>query len=283
MRQPKAHKLTQVLPAVRFMPKLEVTKELAAELIDIVDRALVRNGKVAAGFDPSGQDIFPSIFAPEKAQRAAEYYVSTKLSEIPLPAFRKIVDRKKKGSVAFAVDQLLKSLQNENDPPYAQMRALFCGFSPAVDGLDANSEDLAVEESAPDHDDRPYEDDSLEPEGIWRAKYSPDVLGDILTHWLNLLDELHKSAGGGSKAPGRSPVDAEVVFVSWLAAYWTDLGLPLSSGRGDPSGASLQDQQGLFAEFVRKAAEIIPVQKIPKERRPASWEHAIRENLSKKT
>jgi hypothetical protein len=286
MRQPKAKKITQVLPSVRFMPKLSVSKELAAELIDIVDQALARGGKGISGFDPAGRDIVPSIFAPEKAQQAAEFYVSAKQYETPLPDFRKTVDRKKKGSIAFVADQLLKLLQSENEPPFAQMRALFCSADPTVDGLDGPGEqqDTPEEAEEPEGDDQPYDDDADEPEGIWRTKYSPEVLKDILTQWLQLLDDVHKSAGGGPSAPGRSPIDAEINFVSWLAAYWqNELGLPLSSGRGTPADANNHDQQGLFADFVRKAAEIIPIEMIPKERRPASWEHAIRENLPKKT
>jgi hypothetical protein len=281
MRQPKAKKITQVLPTVRLMPTLPVSKELAADLIDIVDQALARSGKGVAGFEPSGRDIFPSIFAPNKAQQAAEFYVSAKRYETPLPDFRKTVDRKKKGSVAYAADALLKLLQSEDEPPFAQMRALYCSADPTVDGLDGPDEqpDAPEEAEEPEDDDRPYDDDTGEPEGIWRAKYSPDVLRDILTQWVALMGELHKRAGGGSKSPGRTPVDAEIRFIDWLAGYWqNDLGLPLSSGRGTSGDENSHDQQGTFAEFVRKAAEIIPPSL-----RPHSWDHAIRENLPKKT
>jgi hypothetical protein len=275
MRPPTAKKITQVLPTVRFMPTLPVSSALAAELIDIVDQALARGGKGVAGFEQSGRDLFPSIFAPDKAQQAAEFYVSAKQYETPLPDFRKTVDRKKKGSVAHAADALLKLLQSENEPPFAQMRALYCNADPTVDGLDGPDEQADLpDEADQESDDQPYDDDSNEPETIWHAKYSPDALRDILSQWLGLMDELHKQSGGG-----RTPVAAEIRFVEWLAGYWlNDLGLSLSSGRGTPGDDNSHDQHGTFAEFVRKAAEIIPPSL-----RPHSWDHAIRENLPDKT
>jgi len=274
MREPKA-KLTQILPSVRYMPKLSVKPKLAEALIDIVDRARIKNGKAAIGFEQSGQDIFPSIFAPERAQHAAEFYVSTKQYETALPEFRRTVDRRKKGSLAAVIAQLLEMVGDDNNPPFAQMRALFCSSDPAVDGFEKSAGDETEEQN--EGNDPAYDDDSDQPEGIWRAKYSPEVLRTMLTQWLELMADLHQRAGGQSSAPGPTPIDAETNFVSWLAAYWVDdLELPLSSGRGEPKkkGANTHGQQGPFADFVKKAAEIIPAK--PPGSRPHSLDRAIR-------
>jgi hypothetical protein len=273
MRHPKA-KITRVLPTVMFMPTLPVPAAIAHDLTEMVDRALERMKGVDAEFDPAGKAIFASIFAPDRAQRAAQFYVTTKQHQVALPDFRKVVDRKKKGSIAAAAANLLDLLQSDNQPPFAQMRALYCSMDPSVDGLDEPSDAEELPEPLSDGEkEAPYDHDSSDPEGIWRAKYTPDVMRDILTQWLGLMDELYKQAGGGKA--GRSSSEAEINFVSWLAAYWHgELGLPLSSGRGAPPDRNLHDQQGSFAQFVRRAADLVPAKY-----RPYSWDHAIRENL----
>jgi hypothetical protein len=277
MRAPK--KLTQILPTVRYMNRLNVEEALAAQLIEIVEAALAKNGKLHLEFDQAGKDIFPAVFAPGKAQAAADFYVSAKQTETSLPDFRKMLDRGRRGSVAFAVDQLLKHIETDNHPPFAHMRALYCDEDPGVDGLAEATEDGGDDPEAPETDDPEYDDDSNEPEGIWRSKYSAEAMKDALSEWLRLMEELHKRAGGGLSAPGPSPKDAEIAFVGWLVSYWHgELGLPLVSGRGKPADDNTHDQQGAFADFVRKAAEIIP-----EGLRPHSWDHAIRKNLPEET
>ena len=268
MRKPK---VTQVLPSIRFGPLLTVDRKLATALIEIVDLALAKNGTperaMAKNVNPensfaqsSNHDISPHALAPARALRAAEWFVSSKDHEIPLPVFRQMLDRQKSGSFAAVAAQLLALLKNDIQPPFAQMRDLFLSSDPAKNGFD----------KSPNADER---------EGIWRTQYSSEVMKSHLTQWLKLMDELHKRAGGGSSAPGPSPIEAEVAFVGWLVSYWHgELGLPLSSGRGTPADRNKHDQQGLFADFVRKAAEIIPP-----EFRPYAWDHAIRKNLPEKT
>jgi hypothetical protein len=275
MRSPA--KLTHILPTVRVTTRLEVEEGLAAQLIKIVEAALARNGKLSA--DPAGKNVFAAVYAPGKAQAAAEYYVSAKQTETPLPEFRKMLDRGERGSFAFAVDQLLERIESDNHAPFAQMRALYCDKNPGVDGLAEATEDDGDDLEAPEPDDPEYDDDSAEKERLWRANYSAEAMKDILSEWLRLMEELHKRAGGGLSSPGPSPKGAEVVFVGWLVGYWHgELGLPLISGRGTPADDNNHDQQGAFADFVRTAAEIIPP-----DLRPYSWDNAIRKNLPKET
>jgi hypothetical protein len=275
---PAPKKLTQILPSVRYMPILPVTREWENEIIEIVDRALKRNGLVNVDFDVSGSDLFPSMFAPERARHAAEMFVSAKRSEMPLPDFRKAVDRTKKGSLAHAADALLKLLKSDNEPPFVQMRELYCKQDPAVDGFDESERFEDAEDGAeqPVDDDPPFDDETGEPKAVWRTKYSPEILTETLTQWLQLMDELRKQSLGGAKVPGRTRIVAETRMVDWLAGYWhKDLGLPLASSRD--SGKTSHGQQGDFADFVKKTEEIIPLQY-----RPQAWDHAIRENLPKK-
>jgi hypothetical protein len=264
MRKPK---VTQILPSVRFMPTLEVDRKLATALIEIVDLALTQNGtperamaknvKPEDNFgQPGNREISPHALAPSRARRAAEFYVSSKGNETPLPVFRQMLDQQKKGSLAAVAAQLLALLKNDIQPPFAQMRDLFLSSDPAKNGFD----------KSPNADER---------EGIWRAQYSSEVMKSHLTQWLGLTDELFEMSGGGKKTAGRSTIDAQINFVSWLADYWNrELDLPLLSGRGVATDGDTHGQQGLFADFVRKAAEIIPANQ-----RPPSWDHAIRENL----
>jgi hypothetical protein len=264
-------KVTQILPSIRFGPTLTVDRKLATALIEIVDLALVKNGTperaMAKNVNPENRfgqsgnhDISPHALAPGRALRAAEFFVSSKEHEIPPPVFRRMLDRQKQGSLPAVAAQLLGLLENDVQPPFAQMRALFLSSDPAVNNFDKTEADDG-------------------PEKIWMAQYSSEVMKSHLTQWLRLMDELYKRAGGGSSAPGPSPIEAEVAFVGWLVGYWQgELGLPLSSGRGTPPDDNKHDQQGSFADFVRKAAEIIPP-----EFRPHSWDHAIRKNLPGKT
>ena len=267
MRKPK---VTQILPSIQFMPTLEVDGKLATALIEIVDLALTNNGtperamaknvKPEDSFGQSSNDeISPHALASGRARRAAEFFVCCKEHETPLPVFRQMLDRQKKGSLAAVTAQLLALLENDIQPPFAQMRTLYLSSEPAEDGLGKSK-------------------DGDEPEEIWTAQYSAEVMKSHLTRWLGLMDELFKMSGGGTKAAGRSTIDAQINFVGWLADYWKrELGLPLSSSRGVAAEGNTHGQQGLFADFVRKAAEIIP-----EKQRPPSWDHAIRENLQEK-
>jgi hypothetical protein len=275
---PASKKLTQILPSVRHMPILPVTDEWETQIIEIVGRALKRNCLVNVDFGVSGSDLFPSMYAPERARHAAEMFVSAKRSEMRLPDFRKAVDRTKKGSLAHVADALLKLLKSDNEPPFAQMRELYCKQGSAADGLDESGHFEDAEDGAeqPLDDDPPFNDETGEPKAVWRKKYSPEILTEMLTQWLQLMEELRKQSRGGAKAPGRTQIVAEIRMVDWLAGYWhKDLGLPLASSRD--SGKISHGQQGDFADFVKKTEEIIPLQY-----RPQAWDHAIRENLPKK-
>jgi hypothetical protein len=273
MRKPR-DKLAQILPAVRYMPKLPIEATWASALTDLVVEAMVANGMVFR----DGEEPLAALFAPARGQLAAQFYVSAKLNETPLPEFRRMIDGRKKNSLAAAVARLLSLLQVDSRPPFPQMEALYCNADPAIDGLDRSGGDVeepneALYDAATDD----YDDDQSEPVGIWREKFSPAKLRTILTTWLGLTNELYHRIGGS--APGRSPIEAEIMFVSMLAANWSgEFSLPLSSGRGTSVHGNAHDQQGLFAEFVRKCAEIIPA-----EFRPHSWDHGIRIVCGEKT
>jgi hypothetical protein len=273
--QPPPDKLAQILPAVRHMPKLPIEATWASALTDLVVKAMVANGMAESATVELGDEPIASLFAPVRAQFAAEFYVSAKQNEMSLPNFRKIVDRNKKGSLAAAAAHLLSLLEDDSRPPFPQMEALYCNADPAVDGFDRSGG--YVEEPNEDVTTNDYDDDQSEPVEIWRERFSPAKLKTILTTWLDLTDQLSKRAGNGS-APGRSPIEAEMMFVSMLAAYWSgELKLPVTSGRA-ASIRNDHDQQGLFAEFVRICAEIIPA-----DFRPLSWDHAIRITCGEKT
>ena len=102
--------------------------------------------------------------------------------------------------------------------------------------------------------------------GEWEKKLNPATMREALEGWVKLMDEL--SAGSG-----RSPNTAEKNFVGALAHYWEkELGAKPENSRSWANQPREFEQKGLFPDFVRKAAEIIPA-----EYRPASWDHAIRE------
>ena len=80
------------------------------------------------------------------------------------------------------------------------------------------------------------------------------------------MDELSDKTGRG-----RSPITAEKNFVRVLAHYWEE-----ELGAKPVNSRHLSEQSGLFANFIREAAKIIP-----KAYRPNSWDQAIREVLKK--
>jgi hypothetical protein len=102
----------------------------------------------------------------------------------------------------------------------------------------------------------------------WRNKLNPPIIRRALERWLELMDELNHKSGRG-----RSPNTAEKNFVRALAHHWEkELG-------GKPvNSRHLSEQSGLFANFIREAAKIIP-----KGYRPKSWDQAIREVLKRKS
>jgi len=109
----------------------------------------------------------------------------------------------------------------------------------------------------------------------WRNKLNPAMVRRALERWLELMAELSNKTGRG-----RSPITAEKNFVRVLAHYWKkELGASLGNSRGYANREKEFEQKGLFADFVRKAGEIIP-----EKYRPKSWDHAIRAiTASKKT
>jgi hypothetical protein len=264
-------KLTQILPSVRRSQRLRAPPGWADELTQIVNLA---NPPSSQSANPPEEDLpesFDVILVDVKAKLFAEHYVSEKENETPMKAFRRTVNRKAKGSIAAAVYQLLQHLADENQPPFAQMRSLFCTADATTDGFDkSSSEDNEVFDTETED---PFDAGKQLPEHQWSIKYSPLVVKEILARWLDLMDTIYIDTG-----TGRPPDTAENRFVFLLADYWkNNLRLPLVSGRGVQPGSDRHDQQGPFANFVRKAAEIIPP-----EYRPETWDYAIRKNVGKK-
>jgi hypothetical protein len=109
--------------------------------------------------------------------------------------------------------------------------------------------------------------------GEWRKKLDPALVREALERWVELMGEL-----SGMTGSGRSPIAAEKKFVADLAHYWKEeLGATLGNSRSWANKPKEFEQKGLFPNFVRKAAEIIPPGY-----RPASWDHAIREITERK-
>ena len=151
------------------------------------------------------------------------------------------------------MDILLVRLPNGAAPPLAQMRNLYCYGDAELNGN--NSRDTPDELAAKKlREDR------------WAAQYSARAVRSALEQWKTLFLELKDLAGNR-----KPPITAEKNFVKALSSYWKgELGARLGSSRHDNGGPN--GQQGLFAKFVRKAAEGIPEGfGIP------SWDHAIRE------
>ena len=210
-------------------------------------------------------------FAPVRARRAVEIYLSDKAFETALPHLRRML---KAFLAAPAVDahrtieRFTHLVGSSSDivPPFAQMRALYCYGDPSFNGLETeDGETIRLQ---------------CEREKRWATTLSPSVLLEhkfgqpeipieaALGEWLSLARQLLTITG-----TGRSPIVAEINFVAALAHYWRyELQAVLANSRSKNHCADEPWQQrGLFADFVRASAEMIPL-----EYRTSSWERAIR-------
>jgi hypothetical protein len=243
----------------RIVPRVKISDELAADLGAIATKAFLGVNEPRKGDDEymTEQEIFIHGTASLAAEKAINHFLEERAFEIPLPELRELV--KTHGSLAKLVRKLHERLPEEEVPPFAQMRSLYCYGNAESDGLD--------DESADDRED------------VWDTRFGPAAVKTVLALWLNLIEQLQSQTGRG-----RSPVSAQFGFVRTLAAYWTDtLKAPLGSSRNEanspkPGGRVDQHgQRGLFAQFVYKVAEGIPEELGGKE-----WDTAIREISEKK-
>jgi hypothetical protein len=243
-------RITHVLPSAMIIPNIELSNELSNELTELAATAEQRLKKQKTNGE---LELVAVIMAPTRVTTAIAWFVSAKHHHVSLPDFRDEIDSKNKASLAAAVDILLDRLPGDAKPPLAQMRSLYCYGDAESNGI--NSRDTAEELTAKNlREDR------------WAAQHSARAVRSALEQWKTLFLEL-KDLAGNSKPP----ITAEKSFVKALASYWKDeLGARLGSSRHDNGGQN--GQQGLFAKFVRKAAE-----GIPKEFGIPSWDHAIRE------
>jgi len=194
--------------------------------------------------------------AGQTVENAINHFLSQRGFEIPIAEFRDTVNPR--GYLATAIKKLLKQLPSEEDTvPFTHMRRLYCYG-------DADSEGLDV--------------DRRNRETLWTFKLSPSALAESLRQWLELLSELHETAG-----KGRPPITAQKDFVLELAEWWkrevlADEKARLGSSRATHSApkAPLKGQRGRFATFVQTAARGIPG------KRYSNWDHAIREISEKK-
>ena len=237
-------KLTQVLPRIREIPRLTLSEEDSEGLQAIASRAFHQN-KGECEHEP-----LAVIEAPIKALAAAENYVADKLSQTELPQFRKML---RAGDLRKALETLSRC--PDAFPPLAQLRALYCFGDPSFNGLETEDAGQLKKQ--------------FEREDSWRVGWN------FLAELSKLMDRLEELARG--TRPSKA---AERTFVSTLACYWTnELELALGNSRvGGPPGANVET--GLFADFVRKAATLIPRQYL---RDVVGWDHIIRSVRKEKT
>jgi len=257
-------RLRQALPNARAIPKLIVPGEWRDRLINLASKAYRRQH---SRFE---SEPFSVMFAPVRALDAVRFYISEKEYETKLPSFRKTLKAAKTLSTKTPRETIegicdLAGTTSDAAPPFAQMRALFCYGDPHSNGLDSDDADEIGRQ--------------CEREAIWDATLSPAVLlnGDIrqealrkaLRQWLALMQKLH-----GMTGRGRSPIAAEINFVATLAHYWRyELKAVLGNSRSENyDHAEPRRQRGIFADFVRLSAEMIP----PEYRPTSDWDHAIR-------
>jgi hypothetical protein len=259
-------RITQVLPEARIIPNIRFLSEHEAEKGIVatdkeVDRTVAENlSKIALEAYASARqktvedyedrdEPIAVILAPMRAVHAVSHFVSEKAFETALPDFRRLVASKGKSSLKRAIIDLLQKIPTDVEPPFPQMRELCCSQNRKND---------------------------------WDVRLSPARVRAALEQWVALMEQLHSQAGSG-----RTPLAAEANFVGELATYWTEeLGAQLINSRAfsispqEWRSSHAFEQKGLFADFIREAAKVIP-----EIYRPGSWDQAIRriiETVAKK-
>ena len=207
---------------------------------------------------------FAVTSATTHALEAARHFVSEKAYQQRFPDFRASISGKKKGSLRQAVEVLSAHLGATELPPFYQMRNLHCFNDPEANDPKANDPGAAA---------------MLRKERLWHLRHSPEAVASTLRLWLELMDDLHDRVG-----KSKMPVTAEVWFVARLAAYWEhELRASIQDSRGGPrkrdTNATANRQKGLFADFVRAAAELIPREH---RKEVISWDHAIKIAIRRK-
>jgi len=177
-----------------------------------------------------------------------------------------MLSARNKHSLRHAVEALKEHLASGAVPPFKQMSNLFSYGNPEFNGL----EDFESKSS------QQFEAEWRKRD-VWDQRHSPEAVRATLELWLGLMDGLREYVGNV-----REPVAAEVNFVSRLAFYWrSELKARIQNTRGKDSrqhsGSRPFEQKGLFADFVRKAAELLP-----DGFKQVRWVHAITVVLSSK-
>ena len=247
--------LTQVLPNARIIPRIK-----------FLSRSELKNGEVA-----TDKNVHPDI--------------DDKLFDIALKAYAKANnkpvayydDKDKPLAVIFAPERALDAANHfvsekafETSLPDFRRLIADTGKASLKRAIVGLLKKMPTDVSPPFPQMR-----DLAGAREWRNKLNPAMVRRALERWLELMGELSNKTGRG-----RSPITAEKNFVRVLAHYWKkELGASLGNSRGYANREKEFEQKGLFADFVRTAAQIIP-----EKYRPKSWDHAIRAiTASKKT
>ena len=238
----------RIIPRVRFRSWTEVKKgirvhpNVADELERIAFEAYARAHKKAVA-DYDNNISIAVILAPIKAANAAAHFVSEKEFETTRPVFRRLIANTGKASLKRAAISLLEKMPRDGSPPFPQMRELASASE-------------------------------------WRTKLNPAIVREMLGRWVELMNDLNSMTGSG-----RSPLTAETKFVGALAHYWKEeLGAKIVNSRTISTtlpktrSSHAYEQGGLFADFVRESAKIIP-----KTYRPSYWDQAIRKVIENKS
>lgn len=250
---PTKPRISQALPSVMIIPRIVLPEEVKVRLTEMALKAYRRY----CDYDDSDTEPFAVTMAPVRVQSAVANCVSQKEFEMKLPAFRKALHG---GDLRRAINTLGRVLVSDTQPPFPQMRALFCFGDPNSNGLENGSSEQIKQRHAR--------------EDLWDTKFSAASLGELIERWQSLMNELHEAAGAG-----RSKIIAERNFVRALATYWKEeIGCNLYSARSHTyfEKRVKAKQTGAFANFVRAAVEIIPTNYQP----AAAWDHAIREVIN---
>jgi hypothetical protein len=219
---------------IRKIPRLKIPDDLDKELGEQAVQAARKRRKCPIN-SKGDAAILLYASAGQTVENAINHFLSQRGFEIPIAEFRDTVNPR--GYLATAIKKLLKQLPSEEDTvPFTHMRRLYCYG-------DADSEGLDV--------------DRRNRETLWTFKLSPSALAESLRQWLELLSELHETAG-----KGRPPITAQKDFVLELAEWWKREVLADLSGYPFGSKSAAKRSAGTFCNFRSNCCERNPGQEV---------------------
>jgi hypothetical protein len=111
----KKRKVSQVLPAVRRLPRVKITPALVEQIDQIVSRAEKRNRKDHGDEERKIFSAVSAALAVARVESAISFFVSEKENEVTLPDFREMLTVNNRASVAWAINNLLESFFHSLD------------------------------------------------------------------------------------------------------------------------------------------------------------------------